>query len=67
MIAPDGINTLTASLFGGAPLLAPLMGVMVGPGAGLAFIAVGLLATVVADFVVRERSGSTRTTSHEGG
>jgi hypothetical protein len=65
MIAPNGINPLTAALFGGALLLALLMGVIVGPGAGLAFIALGLLATVVADFVVGQRSSSTGDTSHE--
>jgi hypothetical protein len=67
MIAPNGINPLTAALFGGALLLALLMGIVVGPGAGLAFIALGLLATVVADFVVGQRSSGTDATSHEAG
>lgn len=61
--------SLSAMVFAGAMIVTLIVGVIGGPGAGLAIIAIGLVAAVIVDvFVVQAKETSTSTSSqHDSG
>lgn len=61
--------SLSAMVFAGAMVVTLIVGVIGGPGAGLAIIAIGLVAAVIVDvFVVQAKETSTSTSSqHDSG
>lgn len=58
--------SLSAIVFAGAMIVTLIIGLLGGPAAGLAIIAIGLVAAVIVDvFVVQAKETPTTSTSHQ--